>query len=70
MNLKATEVKQLAAQILAGLMANPHIYSQISDEGGRGQTERNLTTLAIELATGLAERVDSMSSSAGDRNTP
>lgn len=52
-NEKASEIKQIAAQILAGMLANPHIYASISDEGASGQQEQKLKIIALEMATQL-----------------
>jgi hypothetical protein len=60
MDLKANDqVKQIAAQLLAGMLANPHIYATISDEGSKGQQEQELTLVAIEMAESLIQKVDS-----------
>ncbi|HEY9653325.1 MAG TPA: hypothetical protein V6C95_21880 [Coleofasciculaceae cyanobacterium] len=58
MESKATEVKQIATQLLTGLLANPHIYAKVSDEMGRGQQERDLIVLAIEMAEYLIEKAE------------
>jgi hypothetical protein len=55
---KVSELKQIAAQLLSGMLANPHIYANPSDEGGKGQQEQNLTTMAIEMAEKLIEKVE------------
>ncbi|MGF1485861.1 MAG: hypothetical protein ACFBSE_01985 [Prochloraceae cyanobacterium] len=52
-NEKVSEVKQIAAQILAGMLANPHIYPNVSDEGASGQQEQKLKIIAIEMAMQL-----------------
>ncbi|WP_019499322.1 hypothetical protein [Pseudanabaena sp. PCC 6802] len=59
MDAKHDEVKQIASQLLAGMLANPHIYPNISDEGGRGQLEQNLIVVALEMAESLIEHVES-----------
>lgn len=61
MNANPTDVKHIAAQLLSGLLANPHIYASISDEKGRGQQEQNLVTMAIEMAESLIEKADGQS---------
>ncbi|MDJ0617780.1 MAG: hypothetical protein QNJ63_13740 [Calothrix sp. MO_192.B10] len=58
MNSNTTEVKQVATQLLAGILANPHIYSKVSDDMVRGQQEQDLIMLAIEMAESLIEKVD------------
>lgn len=54
----ASEVKQIASHLLAGLLANPHVYANRSDEGSQGQAEQNLINLAIEMAEDLIAKVD------------
>ncbi|NEP15896.1 MAG: hypothetical protein F6J97_03215 [Leptolyngbya sp. SIO4C1] len=58
MELQAREVKDVAAHLLAGLLANPHIYSQISDDAAKGQQEQFLTVLAIDLAESMIRKVN------------
>lgn len=50
---RVSEIKQIAAQILAGMLANPHIYANVSDEGASGQQEQKLKIIAIEMAAQL-----------------
>lgn len=52
------EIKQIATQLLAGMLANPHIYAGASDEEGRGQLEHSLTVTAIKMAEQLVEKVE------------
>lgn len=52
------EIKQIATQLLAGMLANPHIYAKVSDEEGRGQQEKTLIITAIEMAENLVKLVD------------
>jgi hypothetical protein len=52
------ELKQISAQLLAGMLANPHIYTTAGDEEVRGQREQTLTLAAIELAEMLIQKVD------------
>ncbi|MEB3181688.1 MAG: hypothetical protein VKL59_22045 [Nostocaceae cyanobacterium] len=58
MKAQKTELKQLAAQILSGMLANPHIYASISDEGGKGTQEQELIVAAMEMAISLVEKVE------------
>ncbi|MBI4782222.1 MAG: hypothetical protein HY785_13010 [Oscillatoriophycideae cyanobacterium NC_groundwater_1537_Pr4_S-0.65um_50_18] len=44
------ETQQIAAQLLSGLLSNPHIYASVSDEGTHGQQEQQLMAIAIEMA--------------------
>ncbi|MGF1481775.1 MAG: hypothetical protein ACFB4I_20220 [Cyanophyceae cyanobacterium] len=54
--MSTNEVTQIATQLLAGMLANPHIYASISDEMGRGRQEQELITIAIEMAQSLIEK--------------
>lgn len=55
------EVKQVASQLLSGLIANPHIYPNYSDDGARGEREQILINLSIEMASELIEKIDKRS---------
>jgi anthranilate phosphoribosyltransferase len=52
------ETKQIAAQLLSGMLANPHIYASISDEGVKGQQEQELIVMAIAMAESLMVKID------------
>jgi anthranilate phosphoribosyltransferase len=52
------EIKQIAAQLLSGLLANPHVYASISDEGVKGQQEQELMIMAIAMAESLIVKID------------
>lgn len=56
--MERTEVKQIAAQLLAGMLSNPHIYASVSDEGASGQQEQILMRMAIDMAENLVSSVD------------
>lgn len=58
MELPNTEVKQIATQILSGMLANPHVYSMVSDDLGRGPQEQDLIIAAIEMAEILIAKVE------------
>ncbi|NET40247.1 MAG: hypothetical protein F6K19_51330 [Cyanothece sp. SIO1E1] len=58
MDYQPSEVKQIATQLLTGMLSNPHIYPTISDEGARGQHEQTLMAIAIEMATSLIAKVE------------
>ena len=58
MELSKTEVKQIATQILSGMLANPHVYPTVSDELGRGQQEQDLIIAAIAMAESLITKVE------------
>lgn len=53
-----TELKSIASQLLAGMLANPHIYTMISEEEARGQQEQILLSNAILMAEKLIERIE------------
>lgn len=48
----------IAAQLLGGMLANPHIYSMVSDEGASGERERILRHTAREMAEALIREVE------------
>lgn len=56
--MDATEVKQIATQLLSAMLANPHIYASVSDEGVNGQQEQELMAIAIAMAESLIRKVD------------
>ncbi len=58
MELPKTEVKQIATQLLSGMLANPHVYPTVSDELGRGQQEQDLIIAAIAMAESLITKVE------------
>ncbi len=58
MNSSTIEIKKIAAQLLSGMLANPHIYPTISDEMARGQKEQDLMVLAVEMAESLVNKVE------------
>jgi hypothetical protein len=58
MDARTEEIKQTATTLLAGMLSNPHIYSQTSSEGGDGQMEHNLMVLAVEMAQTLVQYVE------------
>ena len=57
MTIREKEIMTLASQLLAGMLANPHIYTMASEESGQGQQERLLIANAIAMAEGLIEKV-------------
>ncbi|MGK7876261.1 MAG: hypothetical protein AB4426_24090 [Xenococcaceae cyanobacterium] len=59
MDIKASEMKQIASQLLAGMLANPHIYAAPSEEGSNGRQEQTLMLMAIEMAESLIAKVES-----------
>lgn len=58
MELSKAEVKQFATQILSGMLANPHVYSMVSDDLAKGPREQDLIIAAIEMAESLISKVD------------
>lgn len=58
METQTSEVKKIASQLLAGMLANPHIYSMVSDELGRGQKEQDLIIAAISMAENLIKKAE------------
>jgi hypothetical protein len=58
MEAQTNEIKQIAAQLLAGMLANPHIYARVSDEGSNGQQEQALMLVAIEMAESLIKKIE------------
>lgn len=58
MDNHSSEVKQIATQLLAGMLSNPHIYANLSDEGSQGQQEQALLLVAIEMAENLIAKVE------------
>ncbi len=58
MDAKTTEIKQIATQLLAGMLANPHIYAQVSEDLAQGVQEQDLIVLAIEMAEQLIDKVE------------
>ncbi len=65
MEPQANEVKQIASTLLAGMLSNPHVYSQVSDEGVSGQLEQKLIIVAVEMATSLIQRIETNQSNTG-----
>jgi hypothetical protein len=55
---QVNEVKQIASTLLAAMLSNPHVYSQVSDEGVSGQLEQKLIIIAVEMATSLIQRIE------------
>lgn len=52
------ETKQIAAQLLSAMLANPHIYASVSDDGAQGQQEQELVMMAIAMAENLIAKID------------
>ena len=58
MESQTTEVKQIASELLAGMLSNPHVYTSVSDEGMEGQREQMLMMLALEMAQESIEKAE------------
>jgi hypothetical protein len=58
MSIEIEELKKTASKLLAGMLANPHIYPQISDGGGYGRMEKQLVIVAVEMAESLIEYIE------------
>jgi hypothetical protein len=58
MNSENHEIKQIASQLLAAMLSNPHIYPKVSDEGGSGNMEQQLIQVAIEMAESFNEHLE------------
>jgi hypothetical protein len=56
-------IKEIAVQLLAGMLANPHIYATISDEEGKGQQEQMLVMNAIRMAEMFMDKLESSQNS-------
>jgi hypothetical protein len=54
------ELQETASQLLAALLSNPHIYPQVSDEGGNGNIEQQLIILAVEMAESLIQHIENV----------
>lgn len=58
MEIQTSEIKQIATHLLAGMLANPHVYPTISDELARGQKEQDLIIASIAMAESLITRIE------------
>ncbi|MEM6350354.1 MAG: hypothetical protein AAFR99_23355 [Cyanobacteria bacterium J06629_9] len=58
MTIHKKEITDIASQLLAGMLANPHIYAMVSDDEGRGQQEQILIANAITMAEKLVDKVE------------
>ena len=58
MKSRENEIKNISAQLLSGMLANPHIYPAIADEEGMGQQEKILIAKAVIMAEKLIERIE------------
>jgi len=44
--------------LLAGMLANPHLYATVSDEEAKGQQEQILVSNAVMMAKNLIEKIE------------
>ncbi len=60
MKSQTDEIKQIAAQLLGGMLANPHTYQVYSTESGKlsREQEQELIKIAISLAESLVEKTE------------
>ncbi len=60
MKSQADEVKQIAAQLLAGMLANPHIEQVYPTESGKlsREQQQELIKMAIAMAEALISQVE------------
>jgi hypothetical protein len=58
MNTQVDEFQKTASQLLAAMLSNPHIYSQMSDEGGYGNMEQKLIIASVEMAESLIDYIE------------
>lgn len=58
MGSQSNEVRQIAAQLYAAMLSNPHIFTNLSDEGVHGQQEQTLMLVAIEMAEVLIKKTE------------
>lgn len=57
MTVREKEIMAIATQLLAGMVANPHIYTMVSEEDSQGPQERLLILNAVRMAEKLVENV-------------
>lgn len=60
MTIREKEIIEIASKLLAGMLANPHIYTAISDEEGQGQQESFMIATAVTMADRLIRKVQQM----------
>ncbi|MEL6552028.1 MAG: hypothetical protein AAFQ63_01005 [Cyanobacteria bacterium J06621_11] len=57
MTVREKEIVAIATKLLAGMVSNPHLYTTVSDEEGRGHQEQLLILNAVRMAEELVNRV-------------
>ena len=60
--VREKEMIEIATQLLSGMVANPRLYTVVSDEDGRGHQEQLLILNAVRMAEALVNRVESLGS--------
>ena len=60
MTIREKEIIEIATKLLSGMVANPHIYTVVSDEEGRGHQEQLLILNAVRMAEQLIDRVQQL----------
>lgn len=58
MTFPKQNIQEVATQLLAGMLANPHIYARVSDAEAGGQQERILVSNAVTMAQSLVEKIE------------
>ncbi|MDJ0570692.1 MAG: hypothetical protein QNJ53_16830 [Pleurocapsa sp. MO_192.B19] len=60
MKSQAEEVKQIAAQLLSGMLANPHLYQVYQTESGKlsREQQQELIETAIAMAEALITKAE------------
>lgn len=60
MKIREKEIIEVATKLLAGMVSNPHLYTVVSDEEGRGHQEQLLVLNAVRMAEALVDRIQSL----------
>lgn len=60
MKSQSDEIKQIAARLLEGMLANPHTYQVYQTESGRlsHKQQTELVDIAVSLAESLVEKIE------------
>jgi hypothetical protein len=66
MTIQKQDLQAITAQLLSGMLANPHIYTAVSDGEARGQQERILVSNAVMMAEALLEKVEQSEHAQGE----
>lgn len=60
MTVREKEIIAIATQLLSGMVANPHIYTVVSDEKDGGHQEQLLIMNAVRMAEAIVNRVQNL----------